>query len=217
MKLYGYYRSSAAYRVRIALEWKGVEVERASVALAAGEQTGEAYRALNPQGLVPALEVEGETIPQSLAILEYLEERFPEPPILPREALDRARVRALAALVACDVHPLNNLRVLRYLEREVAVGEPARLAWYRHWIAEGFDALERLLSTNEQTGRFCHGSAPTLADVCLVPQVYNARRFETDLSPWPTIVRIDQACGELPAFQRAAPEAQPDAPRRSPS
>lgn len=211
MELYGYWRSSAAYRVRIALNLKGIAVTHRYVDLRRGEQREAGYRRLNALGRVPVL-VDGDGVySQSLAILEYLEERFPEPPLLPPGAAERARVRALADVVACDMHPINNLSVLKYLENELHVGSESRLGWYRHWVAAGFTALEAMLAGDSQTGRFCYGDQPTLADVCLVPQVYNARRFECDLEPYPTICRIDRACLELEAFCGAAPEVQGDA------
>jgi maleylacetoacetate isomerase len=210
VKLYTYWRSSAAYRVRIGLELKGLAREDVSVNLQKGEQNAPAYRRLNPQGLLPLLE-DGETrIAQSLAILEYLDERYPEPPLLPDEPAARARVRQLALLVACEIHPLNNPRVLNYVTGALGQSEEERLRWYHHWITTGLGALETLLQ-DPHTGRFCHGNTPTLADVLLVPQVYNARRFECDLAPFPRIVAIDAQCRELPAFKAAAPEAQPDA------
>jgi maleylpyruvate isomerase len=211
VKLYGYFRSSAAYRVRIALALKKLSYETLALDLRTGAQRAPAYRELNPQGLVPAL-VDGERIvAQSLAILEYLEETHPQPPLLPREPGARARVRQLAALVACDIHPLNNLRVLEYLERELGAAQPARERWIRHWIETGFTAFEALLAGSPETGCFCHGDAPTLADVCLVPQVFNARRFGCALDPFPTLTAIDARCRALPAFATAAPERQPDA------
>lgn len=212
MKLYSYFRSSAAYRVRIALHLKQLAHETVAVHLLrdGGEQKAAAYRALNPQQLVPALTVDDQTLTQSLAIIEYLEETHPAVPLLPADAAGRARVRALAQLIACDIHPLNNLRVLQYLQQQLQADEAAKNAWYVHWIREGFDALETRLQS-PHTGRFCHGDNPTLADCCLVPQVYNARRFQVDLTAYPTIVRIDAACAALPAFQAALPENQPDA------
>ncbi|MFC3283247.1 maleylacetoacetate isomerase [Litchfieldella rifensis] len=210
--LYGYFRSSAAYRVRITLNLKGLAYDQAPVNLIKGEQRAEVYMARHPQGLVPMLTIDdGTQLIQSLAICEYLEERYPEPPLLPAEPADRARVRALAQLVACEIHPLNNLRVLKYLVNELKVDADAKLTWYRHWIAEGFTALETMLSREAGSGDFCHGDMPSLADVCLVPQVYNAERFECDLSPYPRIRRITANCRTLEAFQRAAPEEQPDA------
>ncbi len=210
--LYGYFRSSAAYRVRIAMHLKGLAFEQAPVNLVKGEQRGEDNLARNPQGLVPSLVTDdGLVLNQSLAICEYLDETHPEPALLPGDAAGRARVRALAQLVACEVHPLNNLRVLKYLVGELGVEEDAKLAWYRYWIAEGFQALEAMLTREAGTGDFCHGDTPTLADLCLVPQVFNAERFECDLSAYPRIRRIVANCRALPAFEQAAPGAQPDA------
>ena len=211
MKLIGYYRSSAAYRVRIAINLKGLTVEHGSVHLAKGEQKQPAFAALNPQKLVPVLEDGQDRLFQSLAILEYLEETHPEPPLLPVEPAARARVRALAQIVACEIHPLNNLRVLGYLTGELEISEEAKLAWYRHWIAEGLGALEAILAGSPDTGRFCHGDMPGMADVCLVPQLFNARRFDCPLTDYPTLLRIDAACAALPAFQDAAPDKQTDA------
>lgn len=213
LRLYGYWRSSAAYRVRIALGLKGLDYETIPIHLVrdGGEQHQPGYRALNPQGRVPLLEHDGIVVSQSLAILEYLEETFPQKPILPQTAADRARVRSLAQLIACDIHPLNNLGVLKFLKGPLAVDAGAADGWYRHWIQEGFEALERRLEGEAETGRFCHGDVPTMADLCLVPQVYNARRFGVDLSGFPGIVAIDAACTALPAFEAAAPENQPDA------
>ena len=210
MRLYGFWRSSAAYRVRIALALKGVEWESVAVDLPADGQRRPDFLALNPQALVPALEDGGAVLAQSLAILEYLEETRPEPALLPAGAAARAEIRRLAAMVACDIHPLGNLRVLRYLRSDLGADEAAVTAWIHHWIGEGFRAMEALLAG--RAGRFCHGDAPTLADVCLVPQMYNARRFGLDLAPYPTLVRVDAACTALPAFAAAAPEAQPDRP-----
>ena len=214
MILYTYWRSSAAYRVRVALNLKGLDWGSAFVHLVrdGGQQLKEAFEALNPQRQVPVLDLEdGNLLRQSLAIIEYLDEAHPEPPLLPQEPLDRARVRALAQVIACDIHPLNNLRVLKYLTGTLGVDEERKTAWYRHWVATGFTALERLLAESESTGMFCHGNTPTIADVCLVPQVYNARRFRVDMSAFPNISRIDSACLELDAFAEAAPEAQGDA------
>lgn len=212
MKLYDYFRSSAAYRVRIALELKGLTPERAFVHLRRNAQREDGYLALNPQGLVPALVTDdGAVLTQSLAIVEYLEETHPAPPLLPAGASARARVRALALAVACDIHPLDNLRVLDYLTGTLGVSREAKDGWYRYWIDVGFEALERQLSQDPATGRYCHGDAPTLADVCLVPQMANARRFDIDVSPYPTLVRIDAACNALRPFADAAPAKQPDA------
>lgn len=213
MKLYGYFRSSAAYRVRIALNLKGIDYETESVHLLkdGGQQFSEAYQALNPTGLVPTL-VDGElVIGQSMAILEYLEETHPQPALLPTDVAGRARVRSIAQTIACDIHPLNNLRVLKHLKHGMGLGEEAKNDWYRHWISVGLSSLEAMLAGNAATGRYCHGDKVTLADVLLVPQVYNARRFECDLSAMPTVTRIADACAELDAFQRADPARQPDA------
>ena len=210
--LYGYFRSSAAYRVRIALNLKGLDYDQIPVNLVKGEQRGDDHLMRNPQGLVPSLVLDDSSvINQSLAICEYLDEVHPEPALLPVNALERARVRALAQSVACEIHPLNNLRVLKYLVRGMGADEAAKLAWYHHWIAQGFTALEATLSNAPSSGDFCHGDTPTLADICLIPQVYNAERFECDLSAYPTIQRIAANCRSLPAFEKAAPEVQPDA------
>lgn len=210
--LYGYFRSSAAYRVRIALNLKGLDYDQIPVNLVKGEQRGGEQLARNPQGLVPSLVLDDSSVVnQSLAICEYLDEVHPEPALLPVDPLARARVRALAQSVACEIHPLNNLRVLKYLVGKLGADETAKLAWYRHWIAEGFTALEATLSTDSNTGDFCHGDTPTLADICLVPQVYNAERFECDLSVYPAIQRIAANCRSLPAFEKATPDVQPDA------
>jgi maleylacetoacetate isomerase/maleylpyruvate isomerase len=214
LALYGYWRSSAVYRVRIALNLKGLAYETRPVHLLrdGGEQRGEAYRALNPQQLIPCLQDGERVLTQSMAIMEYLEEIQPEPPLLPADARSRARVRALALAVACDIHPLGNLRVLQYLEGTLGADEEARLEWSRHWISAGFDALEAMLAGSAATGRYCHGDMPGMADACLVPQVYNALRWTMPLERWPTIARIHAACNELEAFQKAMPERQPDAP-----
>lgn len=211
--LYTYWRSSAAYRVRIGLELKGLAWEARPVHLVreGGEQHLDAYRALNPQQLVPTLLHEGHALTQSLAIVEYLDERFPQVPLLPADAAGRARVRALAQLVACDIHPINNLRVMQYLERTLQLPADARTQWTLHWIAEGFVAMEAMLANSSATGTFCHGDHPGLADICLLPQLYNAHRFGLDLAPYPTLRRIEAACLALDAFERARPENQPDA------
>jgi maleylacetoacetate isomerase len=210
MKLYGYFRSSAAFRVRIALNLKGIAHDQFSIHLRRNDQAKPEYRGVNPQGLVPALETDGHTLIQSLAIIEYLDETHPAPPLLPATPADRARVRALAEIVACDIHPINNLRVLRYLTHAYGKTESDIGAWYNHWIDAGFHALEALLGADPRTGRFCHGDHPGLADVALVPQVVNAERYKLDMSPYPTISRIFVACQELPAFQAAHPDIQPD-------
>ena len=213
MKLHTYFRSSAAYRVRIALHLKGLDYEAVPVHLVrgGGEHRQPAYLGLNPAGLVPALEDAGQVLTQSLAIVEYLEETHPQPALLPAAALDRARVRAIAQAIACDIHPVNNLRVLQYLTRELGVSEEQKNAWYRHWIGVGLRAVEAMLAGDARTGAFCHGDTPGLADCCLVPQVFNARRFGCELSAMPTVLRIADHCAGLEAFRRAAPEAQPDA------
>jgi maleylacetoacetate isomerase len=213
MKLHGYWRSTAAWRVRIALELKGLEWASVPVHLVrdGGEQRKPAFRELNPQGLVPVLEVDGSLLTQSLAIIEYLEETRPERPLLPAEPRARARVRALAQLVACDIHPLNNLRVLQYLRDRLGLDDAQHDAWYRHWVGEGLGALETQLARDAETGRFCHGDLPGLADCCLVPQLYNARRYGCPLDAYPTLLRIEAACIGLDAFRAAAAAAQPDA------
>ena len=212
--LYSYWRSSAAYRVRIGLNLKRLAYEIVPVHLVrhGGEQHAAGFHEVNPQELVPVLQYGQRRMRQSLSILDYLDEVWPEPPLLPATARGRQRVRALAQLVACDIHPLNNLRVLQYLEREWNVPQPERDAWARHWMADGFSAFEQLLADNPATSEFCDGLAPTVADCCLVPQLYNARRFGLDLSPYPTLLRIEAACLALPAFDAARPERQPDAP-----
>ena len=213
MRLYDYFRSSAAYRVRIALNVKGVAPdERTYVHLRMGNQRAQDYLALNPQGLVPALALDdGHVLTQSLAIVEYLEETHPEPPLLPRDPVGRARVRSIALAIACEIHPLNNLRVLNYLIGTLGATREQKDGWYRYWIDVGFEALEKRLARDAATGTFCHGERPTLADVCLVPQIANARRFDIDMSPYPTLTRIEGACLALPAFADAAPARQPDA------
>ena len=209
--LYSYWRSSAAYRVRIALNLKGLDYETVSVSLVDGRHRSDEFRARNPQGFVPFYDDGNVATGQSLAIMEYLEEAHPAPPLLPADTADRAFVRAFANLVCCDIHPLNNLRVLRHLEAEFGAGDDAKRAWYRHWIGEGFDAAETLAVRHANRGVYTLGDLPTIADACLVPQVYNARRFDLDMDRWPRLAAIDAACRELEAFRRAAPEAQPDA------
>jgi len=211
MHLYTYYRSSAAYRVRIALNLKGLKPEETYVHLRKKEQRTADYMAKNPQGLVPTL-VDGDvTLSQSLAILEYLNEVHPQPPLLPTDPAGRGRVRQLAQIVACDIHPLDNLKVLNYLSEELGVDEDARTRWYRHWVDEGLSAMERLLAGHPETGDFCHGPHPTVADICLVPQIYNARRFDVDLTAYPTVMRINDNCLSMETFSQAAPDVQPDA------
>ncbi len=213
LQLYTYWRSSAAYRVRVGLNLKGLAHDLLPVHLVrdGGQQHAADYVALNPQHLVPTLRHGEKVLTQSLAILEYLDETFPETPLLPASAQARARVRALAQVVACDIHPINNLRVMQYLERTVEAAATRREEWTRHWMREGFEALETMLANHPDTGRFCHGDTPGLADCCLVPQLYNAHRFGVDLAPYPTLQRIEQACLALPAFDHARPEQQPDA------
>ncbi|WP_372016092.1 maleylacetoacetate isomerase [Pseudoxanthomonas sp. 10H] len=213
--LYTYWRSSAAYRVRIALALKALPYDAHPVHLLkdGGQQHGAAYAALNPQQLVPVLMHGRRVVRQSLAIIEYLEEAWPDAaPLLPGTARERGRVRGLAQLVACDIHPLNNLRVLQFFEQQWNVPQPERDEWVRHWIVEGLDAFEALVAEDPATGAYCHGDVPGLADCCLVPQLYNARRFAIALERWPTLARIEQGCLALPAFRAAAPEAQADAP-----
>lgn len=210
MILYGYSLSSAAYRVRIALALKGLEVTTVTKQLRRGEHRLKDFLQVNPQGFVPALCLDdGQVLTQSLAIIEYLDEMYAQPALLPATPLERARVRALSQIIACDVHPLNNLRVMQYLEGSLGQGQTARDAWYRHWIEVGFEALEDLLGRDPSRGRFCYGDSPSMADVCLVPQVFNARRFSVDLGPYPRVVAIDAACQEITAFVGAAPEKQP--------
>ena len=214
MKLYNFFRSGTSHRLRIALNLKGIDYEYVPVDLRTEEHLGAEFRAVNPQAMVPALTEGDLTLIQSPAIIEWLEERYPTPALLPANAEDRARVRALAAIVGCDIHPINNRRVLEYLRKTLGCDEAAVLAWCNTWITAGFDALEALLAADKDRGAFCFGNAPTLADVYLVPQVESARRFNVDLTPYPNIVAIDRACGELDAFRRAAPAVQPDAPAK---
>ena len=213
LTLYSYWRSSAAYRVRIGLNLKGLDYALVPVHLVrdGGQQHAPGYAALNPQQLVPALRDGQRVLTQSLAILEYLEETRPQPPLLPVDAAGRARVRALAQLVACDIHPLNNLRVLQFFDRQWNVPQAERDDWVLYWMREGFAAMETMLAASPDTGRYCHGDMPGLADCCLLPQLYNARRFTLDLARFPTLRRIEAACLQLPAFDAARPENQPDA------
>ena len=211
--LYNYWRSGTSHRVRIALALKGVDYDYVPLNLLAGEHKDDAYRAMNPQGLVPALAVDGHVLTQSPAILEWIEESWPEPPLLPKDRFDRARVRAMAALVECDIHPINNLRVLNTLKADFDADRAAVLNWIARWISEGFMALELMLGRDKVRGDYCFGNAPSLAECCLIPQVYAARRFDVDLTPFAAITAIDAACAKLPAFIAAAPENQPDAKR----
>ena len=214
MKVHGFFRSSASYRLRIALALKGIAAEQVSVHISrpgGGDQFQPAFGKLNPQLLVPVVEDGGNVLVQSLAILEYLEETHTTPAILPKDPAARARVRGLALVIACEMHPLNNLRVLNYLTGTLGASEDAKLAWYRHWVKLGFDALEPMLAASPHTGTYCHGETPTIADICLVPQVFNAKRFECPLGDYPTVMRIYESCEKLPAFAAAHPSKQPDA------
>jgi maleylacetoacetate isomerase len=211
VKLYTYFRSSASYRVRIALTYKGLGYEAEYVSLPKGEHQAEKFRTVNVQGLVPALEDGGGVFIQSLAIIEYLEERYPRPPLLPSSPADRAYVRAVSQIVACEMHPLNNLRTLKYIRKAYGLDEDAVNAWYRHWIADGFAMLEAYLARERRFGKHCFGDMVTMADCCLVPQVFNAKRYECDLAPYPTILRIHDECMKLEAFASTEPARQPDA------
>jgi maleylpyruvate isomerase len=213
MKLYSYFRSSASYRVRIALNLKNLSYEYVPVHLVrdGGEQLKPEYRKVNPDAIVPTfVDDEQHAIQQSLAIIEYLEETHPEPPLLPKSPVDRAHVRSLALQIACEIHPLNNLRVLKYLKRTLNVDDAAKDAWYRHWVEAGFETLEARLAGDSRTGKLCFGDTPTFADLFLVPQIYNAQRFNVDTTRFPTIQRIHDYAAQLDAFARAAPGAQPD-------
>jgi len=210
VKLYTYFRSSAAFRVRIALNLKGLDYEPVFVHLAKGEHRKPDYAKVNPQALVPTLELEdGTRLNQSLAIIEYLDETHPQKPLVPKDPLARARVRSLSYLVASEIHPLNNLRVLQHLKRALGQSEEEVNAWYRHWIADGLAKLEEELKG--KTGKYCYGETPSMADCCLVPQIFNAKRYNCDLAPYPTTMRIFDACMKLEAFERAQPAKQPDA------
>lgn len=210
--LHNYFRSSSSYRVRIALNWKGLPYEYVAIGLNrnGGEQFQPEFKSLNPQALVPVLSENGLAISQSLAILEYLEEKYPEKPLLPESIEDRAYVRQLALAIACDIHPLNNLRVLKFLTGPLNLSEEAKSTWIRHWIDAGLSALETELARSPKRKKFCLGNAPTLADVCLIPQLFNAQRFNVDLNVYPTLLAIDAECQKLPAFQNAHPGKQPD-------
>ncbi len=213
MKLYSYFRSSASFRVRIALALKGLDYDYAPVHLlqGGGQQFTADFKAMNPAALVPVLDDEGTVLTQSLAIIEYLEETRPEPPLLPGDAASRARVRAIALSIACEIHPLNNLRVLGYLNKTLGIAEEQRNAWYRHWVETGLATVEAMLAGDPRTGSCCHGDVPTLADVLLVPQIFNAQRFDCRLDHVPTVMRIHQHCLALPAFADSVPALQPDA------
>ena len=210
MRLYSFFRSSAAYRVRIALNLKGVDYEIATVDLPGNRHRDAEFRALNPQATIPTLDDDGTILWQSLAIIDYLDARFPQPRLIPQEPVARAHAQALAQLIVCEIHPLNNLRVLRYLRSELKLDDAAVAKWYAHWIAEAFGPLETLVK-RFSGGRFCYADAVSVADVCLVPQIYNARRFNVDLTPYPTLVRVADSLSADAAFARAAPENQPDA------
>jgi maleylpyruvate isomerase len=210
MRLYSFFRSSAAFRVRIALNLKGVDYEIVAVNLPSGAHRSPEFLAVNPQATVPTLDDDGTILWQSLAIIEYLDARYPTPRLIPLEPVARARVQALAQLIACEIHPLNNLRVLKYLRGELELDEAAVSKWYAHWVAEAFGPLEQLVA-RWSGGRYCFGDSLSLADVYLVPQMFNARRFACDLKPYPTLVRIAQALEQEPAFALAAPDRQPDA------
>lgn len=211
MELYGYFRSSAAYRVRAALNIKGLDYKNVPVSLLSGDNKAATYLDKNPQGLVPYLSDGDAAMAQSLAMLEYLEENYPEPALLPTDRAGRARVRQIAGIIACDIHPLDNLRVLKYITSEFGISESQKIAWYHHWIIAGFSAIETLLQDG-MTGNFCHGDNVTFADLCLVPQIYNARRFDCPLEGFPNIIRIADNCNRLDAFIQAMPENQEDAP-----
>ncbi|QIL79644.1 maleylacetoacetate isomerase [Diaphorobacter sp. HDW4A] len=212
MKLYSFFRSGTSHRLRIALNLKGLTPDYIPVDLRVDEQAQPSFKGVNPQGLVPALTLDdGETLIQSPAIIEWLEERFPDPALLPKEPEARAHVRALAAIIGCDVHPINNRRILQYLGKQLGADETQLNAWCSNWITAGFDAIEALLAKDNQRGAFCFGYAPTIADVYLIPQIESARRFKVDMANWPLISAVDQACSPLAAFSKAAPLVQPDA------
>ena len=211
MLLYTYFRSSAAFRVRIALNLKGRAFESSAISLPKGAHRLDAFGTINPQRLVPALAEDGHLLTQSLAIMEYLDEKQPEPPLLPKDIHGRARVRSLSLLIACEIHPLNNLRVLQHLKRALGQDEAGINTWYRHWIAEGLARFEADLVNTAGTGTYCHGDLPTLADCCLVPQIFNAQRYECDLKPYPVTMRVFDACMKQEAFDRAQPMKQSDA------
>jgi maleylacetoacetate isomerase len=211
MKLYTYFRSSASYRVRIALAYKGIAHEAAYVSLPKAEHQGDAFRGVNVQGLVPALEDGGRVLIQSLAIIEYLDERHPEPPLLPNDPFERAYVRAVSQIIACEMHPLNNLRTLKYIRKAYKLDEEGVNTWYRHWIADGFAMLEGYLARERRSGTYCNGDAVSMADCCLVPQVFNAQRYNCELAPYPRTMRIFEDCMKLDAFASTQPMRQPDA------
>jgi len=212
VKLYTFFRGSSPFRLRIALNLKGLAYEQAFVHLGKGEHRGPEFGAINPQGLLPALVLDdGRVLTQSLAIIEYLDELQPQPPLLPKDELGRARVRSLSLLVACEIHPLNNARTLTYLRKQLGLGEEQINAWYRHWVGDGLAKCEADLTRSPGTGKFCHGNAPSMADCCLVPQIVNAQRFDCELAPFPTTMRVFERCMALEAFSSAHPSKQPDA------
>ena len=211
LKLYTYFRSSASFRVRIALNWKGLDYEPVAVNLPRSEHLDGKYRDVNPQALVPTLDDAGWLLIQSLAIIEYLDDAHPGPKLVPADPLDRHYVRAFSQIVACEIHPLNNLRTLRYIKKTYSLDEEGVNAWYRHWIAGGFEMMESFLEQNGKTGTYCFGDQVTMADCCLVPQVFNAQRYDCDLGPYPIVMRIHENCMKLDAFTKATPGNQPDA------
>lgn len=215
MKLYNFFRSGTSHRTRIVMNLKGLDYDYIAVSLAKEEHLQPAFKALNPQGFVPVLEADGQLLFQSPAIIEWLEERYPDPALLPKDPFERAHVRALAAMVGCDIHPINNRRILQYLRHELHQDEAAVLKWCNEWITEGFTALEQLLSEDNHRQGFCFGDKPTLADAYLIPQIESAKRFEVDLSPYPLIREVEATCMQLPAFIEAAPMTQPDAPTKA--
>lgn len=210
-ELYTFFRSSTSYRMRIALAYKGLEHESHFVNLPKMKHREEAYRTLNPQGLVPVLVDEGKVLIQSMAIIEYLDEVYPEPPLMPKAPDERAYVRAVSQMIGCEIHPLNNVRVLKYIQQVLGADDAAKQTWYEHWIREGLSSIETYIADHPMRGRFCHGDAVTMADVCLVPQIFNAARFNCPLDDYPTLMAIHDACMELPAFAETEPSKQPDA------
>lgn len=215
MKLYNFFRSGTSHRTRIVMNLKGLDYDYIAVSLAKEEHLQPAFKALNPQGFVPVLEADGQLLFQSPAIIEWLEERYPDPALLPKDPFERAHVRALAAMVGCDIHPINNRRILQYLRHELHQDEAAVLKWCNEWITEGFSALEQLLSEDSRRQGFCFGDKPTIADAYLIPQIESAKRFEVDLTPYPLIREVEATCMQLPAFIKAAPMNQPDAPNKA--
>lgn len=215
MKLYNFFRSGTSHRTRIVMNLKGLDYDYVAVSLAKEEHLQPAFKALNPQGLVPVLEADGQLLFQSPAIIEWLEERYPDPALLPKDPFERAHVRALAAMVGCDIHPINNRRILQYLRHQLHQDEAAVLKWCNEWITEGFSALEQLLSEDKSRQGFCFGDKPTIADAYLIPQIESAKRFEVDLTPYPLIREVEATCMQLPAFIKAAPMNQLDSPAKA--